>query len=208
MQNKKGNDPSEIFDVKDYTPGDDLRFVHWKLSGKADHLIIRQPSEPTHYHAVLLPDLGLTQDGTAVTKQELNMAVSVGSAICEQMLRQGVRFCAAIPQRNGLDICEINSIHEFQKIQQQWLGTPIPAESGQGLEYFILQHLEEKFTRLLILSAGHYSKETAALEKRIGVTVINTVSEAGAVSAGVQMNSEIVEIPADRVEKETYRIIC
>lgn len=41
MQNRKGNDPSEIFDIKDYTPGDDLRFVHWKLSGKADHLIMR-----------------------------------------------------------------------------------------------------------------------------------------------------------------------
>lgn len=208
MQNKKGNDPSEIFDIKEYAPGDDLRFIHWKLSGKADHLIMRQPSEPTHYHAVLLLDLGLTQDGAVVARQELNMAVAVGSAIGEQMLQQGASFCVAIPHKTGLDICEINSMRDFQRIQQQWLGTPVPAESGQGLEYFMLQHLEEHFTRLLILSAGHYSKETAVLEKRIGVTVINTALEAGVMSAGVQMNSEIIEIPAEAVEKETYRVIC
>ena len=208
MQNKKGHDPSEVFDIKDYSPGDDLRFVHWKLSGKADHLIMRIPSEPTHYHAILLLDLGLTQDDQVVSKQELNMAVAVGAAIGEQMLRQGATFCVAIPRKGGLDICEVGSTREFQKVMQQWLGTPIATVSGQGLEYFMIQHLEEHFTRLLILSAGHYSKDTAILEKRIGVTVVNTVSEAGAVAMGTQQDAEIIEIPADAVEKETYRIIC
>lgn len=85
MQNRKGNDPSEIFDIKDYTPGDDLRFVHWKLSGKADHLIMRQPSEPTHYHAIILMDLGMKQDGQSVTRTELNGAAAVGAALCQEI---------------------------------------------------------------------------------------------------------------------------
>ena len=85
MQNRKGNDPSEIFDIKDYTPGDDLRFVHWKLSGKADHLIMRQPSEPTHYHAIILMDLGMEQDGQSVTRTELNGAAAVGAALCQEI---------------------------------------------------------------------------------------------------------------------------
>ena len=208
MQNKKGHDPSEVFDIKDYSPGDDLRFVHWKLSGKADHLIMRIPSEPTHYHAILLLDLGLSQDDQVVSRQELNMAVAVGAAIGDQMLRQGASFCVAIPRKGGLDVCEVGSAREFQKVQQQWLSTPVPSVSGQGLEYFTVQHLEEYFTRLLILSAGHYGKDTSILEKRIGVTVVNTVAEAGAGAIGVQQGSEIIEIPADMVEKETYRIIC
>ena len=208
MQNRKGNDPSETFDIKDYAPGDDIRFVHWKLTGKADHLIMRQPSEPTHYYAVLLPDLGLTQEGTPVSRQELNMAVAICSAVGEQMLRQGASFCVAIPQKEGLDVCEVGSLREFHKIQQQWLGTAVASESGQGLEYFMLQHLEEHFTRLLILSAGHYSKDTAVLEKRIGVTIVNTVSEGAAAAPGTQSGAEIIEIPADTAEKEIYRIIC
>ena len=136
------------------------------------------------------------------------MAVAICSAVGEQMLRQGASFCVAIPQKEGLDVCEVGSLREFHKIQQQWLGTTVASESGQGLEYFMLQHLEEHFTRLLILSAGHYSKDTAALEKRIGVTIVNTVSEGAAAAPGAQSGAEIIEIPADTVEKETYRIIC
>ena len=34
MQNRKGNDLSEIFDIREYVPGDDIRSIHWKLSSK------------------------------------------------------------------------------------------------------------------------------------------------------------------------------
>ena len=53
---EKENDQSEMYDVREYIPGDDIRSVHWKLSSKVDQLLLRQASDPTHYHVVLLPD--------------------------------------------------------------------------------------------------------------------------------------------------------
>ena len=58
MQSREGNDPSEMYAVRDYIPGDDIRSVHWKLSSKMDQLLLRQASDPTHYNVVLLPDFG------------------------------------------------------------------------------------------------------------------------------------------------------
>ena len=44
IQNRKGNDPSEIFDIREYVPGDDIRSIHWKLSSKTDTLILKEAS--------------------------------------------------------------------------------------------------------------------------------------------------------------------
>lgn len=52
MQNRKGGDPSEMFDIREYAPGDDVRTIHWKLSSKTDELIVRQASDPSHYNVV------------------------------------------------------------------------------------------------------------------------------------------------------------
>lgn len=117
MQNRRSSDPSEIFDIRDYVPGDDIRTVHWKLSAKTGSLIVRQASDPSHYDAALLPDLGLRQQGeTRPTAKELVRAVSVTVALGEGLLRQGTAFCMVIPIPQGLELHEVR----------------IPAESGLG----------------------------------------------------------------------------
>lgn len=208
MQNRKGNDPSEVFDIKDYVPGDDLRFVHWKLSGKADHLIMRQPSEPTHYHAIMLMDLGMEQDDVNVTRAELNGAVAIGASIGEQMIQQGANFCVAIPYKDGLAVKEVCSMKEFQQMQLEWLGTPIQMNAGRGVDYFVLQHLEDYFTRLIIISAGRYNKDIVSLSQRIGVTVISTVEDAETTTGMMHQSEEVIEIAVDELSNEIFRLVC
>lgn len=41
-----GDDPSEIFQIRDYQPGDKLRSVHWKLSVKTGELMVSEQSLP------------------------------------------------------------------------------------------------------------------------------------------------------------------
>ena len=208
MQTRTGNDPSEIFDIKDYVPGDDLRFVHWKLTGKADHLIIRQPSEPTHYHAILLMDLGMAQDDISVTRAELNAAVAVGSAVSEELIQQRAAFCVAVPYRDGLMVSEVCGNRDFQKLQLQWLGTPVQMEAGRGMDYFVLQHLEDYFTRLIVISAGRYSKDIVSLNQRIGVTVISTVENVESTTGIAHQSGEMIELSVNELSKEAFRLVC
>lgn len=51
---EKGNDPTEVFDVRDYRPGDRLQQVHWKLSAARDSLLVKELSKPLLYPAVIL----------------------------------------------------------------------------------------------------------------------------------------------------------
>lgn len=41
---KSGDDPSEIFDLKDYIPGDKINRIHWNLSSRSNQLITKHYS--------------------------------------------------------------------------------------------------------------------------------------------------------------------
>lgn len=43
---KKGDDPSEIFDIREYMDGDKIQRIHWKLSSKTGDLMVKEGSLP------------------------------------------------------------------------------------------------------------------------------------------------------------------
>ena len=43
---KKGDDPSEIFDIREYAEGDKIQRIHWKLSQKTGSLMVKEGSLP------------------------------------------------------------------------------------------------------------------------------------------------------------------
>lgn len=208
MQNRRGNDPSEMFEIREYLPGDDVRSIHWKLSAKMDKLFLRQASAPAHDYIALLPDLGLTRNGQSVSRTERNGAVALGVAIGEQLVQQGMMFCMVIPAEDGLHCCEVHSPREFQTALTHWLGYPVRQEGGAGLKYLCAEHLEQSFTRLVILSAGRYEGELSELDSQIGVTVVSAVDSQAAVYAQLNENREVVEVPAVPSGDEVFRILC
>lgn len=208
VQNRKGNDPSEIFDFREYVPGDDIRAIHWKLSGKTDSLILRQASDPSHYNVVLMADFGMNLNKEAVSDRELNAAAALCMAIGEQLVRCGVSFCLASPVNEHLHLWEITGEKELHNSFIQWLSIHIQKESGMGVKYFDTEHMEERFTRLIVVSAGKYSKNMETLNGRISAVVINAVEGIKDVQAGTGNNCEIIEIPAQLSTEHSYSISC
>lgn len=208
MQNRKGNDPSEMFDIREYVPGDDVRSIHWKLSSKTESLILRQASDPSHYNVVILPDFGLGGLDNTVTAKEINGAVAAGIAVGEKLLRQNVAFCMAVPTENGLQLYEIQNEWDLRQMIPQWFHIAIQQNAGAGLQLFVTQHMEQHFTRLLILSAGGYRQNVSMLENRIGISILNISEETENVYAVRSGNSEIVELPAETDRGKAYRLIC
>ena len=136
MQNRKGSDPSEMFDIREYIPGDDVRTIHWKLSGKTDQLIVRQPSDPSHYNIALLPDFGRIHQGETVSQAELNAAVALSAAIAEQLVLRGVPFCTVLPEKDGVG-CMKYAIHT-NFIPYCHSGSAFPYRKMQAPDYSIL----------------------------------------------------------------------
>lgn len=213
MQSRKGNDQSEMYDVREYIPGDDIRSVHWKLSSKVDQLLLRQASDPTHYHVVLLPDFtgkDFEEKDQVFTDymEQINGAVAIGAEMGRQLIEKRESFCMALPTPNGLQLFEIQDKRQLERAIAVWLSTPISKVEGAALRYFSMQHLEQYFSRLVILSAGEYEHNPNGLENRIGITIISCVKGSKIKHDHAQKFNNITEILADLEKEKIYRIMC
>jgi len=56
-QDKSGDDPSEIFDLREYADGDNLNRIHWKLSSRGESLIVKEYSCPIAKTELILVEL-------------------------------------------------------------------------------------------------------------------------------------------------------
>lgn len=162
MQNRKGNDPSEMFDLREYVPGDDVRSIHWKLSGKTDTLILRQASDPSLYNIVLLMDFGIEKNGEPTPLEELNAAAAVAAAVGTQLVQQHITFSAAVPTRNGLKIYEVRTQKDFQQMLMHWMCFPLQQTEGAGMRYFLTQQMDRQYARLVLLTGQLHPRVRAA----------------------------------------------
>ena len=56
-QHKSGDDPSEVFDLREYIGGDRINRIHWKLSSKKDEYIVKELSLPIDVSSIIFLEL-------------------------------------------------------------------------------------------------------------------------------------------------------
>ena len=207
MQNRRGNDPSEVFDIRDYQPGDDVRSIHWKLSVKTDSLILREPGTPAYYDLVVLPDFGLAQDGVSSLPAERNAAIAYGSAALRQLVRQGIRCCLALPTTAGIRLIPICSWADYQDAMAQWLSLRLPQNTGDGLQMFLSEHLDHSFSRVLLLNAGKLTKHQSVMRTQSALTVVSATLDGGE-STTTLGALRLIELPAEPLGGTVRRISC
>lgn len=211
MQNRRGNDPSEMYDIREYVPGDDIRSIHWKLSSKTDSLILREPSNPSHYRVAVMADYGIENwemEDREGKEREWNTIIAAGSAICRGLVEKGEKFCMLFPGKEGIQFYEIEDRQDYVRMLTQWMRMPMKKEQGTGLRFLMKQGLNQDFSRLVILAAGRYEQNLEGAESRIGITVVSAVKEAETIRSNrVSESCEIIEIPTYDTEG-SYRIMC
>ena len=85
---RPGYDLSEMFQIRDYVPGDSQRQIHWKLSHKYGKLIVKDPSLPITRSAAVFWERTEEQPTAARTDAEAETVVS----LCRNLLTQSVQF--------------------------------------------------------------------------------------------------------------------
>lgn len=216
MQNRKGHDPSEMYNIREYVPGDDVRSIHWKLSSKTDSLILREPSDPSHYRVAILADYGCPDADKKMEPEKLkrkikewNTVMGTGAEVARKLLQKGETFCVMFPTERGLYTCEVKNNKDFQRMMTQWMGTPMRQKAGTGLQYFLTQQEDREFSRLIILGDEAYEQNLNGAEERIGITILRAVSGRKEMrSVSVAENCEVIEVPTDGKETAVYRMIC
>jgi len=108
---KKGDDPSEIFDIREYADGDKIQRIHWKLSSKTGDLMVKEGSLPLMKEIHIFIDLCATG-----TKQERNDKIN--------RLIQGVYSIAMFMIESGIPQAyiwydKVNGVIQEYSVEQE-----------------------------------------------------------------------------------------
>ena len=94
---RRGDDRSQVFEVREYRDGDDVRNVHWRLSSKLDSLMVKEFSFPIEERCAVLLETSLAPDGSIHQVKEradrvLGTFVFLASSLLEAEQLFDVRF--------------------------------------------------------------------------------------------------------------------
>lgn len=115
---KKGEDSSEIFDVRSYIQGDALNRVHWKLSAKEEELLVKEFSLPISSSNCILVELHKPQseDERFNLNGIYELVYAIGNLACVKEKKFKLAFYSV--QSESLQIFDVLSYEELVEIIQ------------------------------------------------------------------------------------------
>lgn len=81
-QNRSGDDPSEIFQIREFRGGDRMQRVHWKMSARMDELMTKEYSMPKGCKVLLLLDCCHPK----INMENMDRFLETAASLCFSML--------------------------------------------------------------------------------------------------------------------------
>ncbi len=81
---KKGDDPSEIYQIREYRPPDSMHSIHWKLSAKEDRLMVKENGFPMGCVVLLWIRLPFGDTDSEAFGRLLERAASLSMTLLEE----------------------------------------------------------------------------------------------------------------------------
>ena len=124
---RPGSDPTELFGLREYQPGDRLNRVDWKLSQKTGAILVREGSLPVSDRVVLLASF----DGEA---QEADACMDVLATVHHFLAAWEAGHLVCFPSVQGLAALEVQEPEEAPAVVQ---GVLLMAERGSPAPDFV-----------------------------------------------------------------------
>lgn len=150
---RKGSDYSETFQIREYEPGDDLRHVHWKLSGKSEEMLVKEASYPMDRSMLVIMDKSTQADVEPETAEAL---AEITVSVCEGLLEEGLDFRVAWNDVNaGNCFCStIQHQEELAGIIPQMLTSPVKKSDRSCGELYRQIIGADKATHVIYAACG------------------------------------------------------
>lgn len=118
---KKGDDPSEIFDIREYAEGDKLNRIHWNLTAKQGNTMVKDFSFPITNQITLM--LNLSFKNTDFYDAVITSAYSIAYFLSEKQITHNICWYNESSQENTYVSAE--NADDISQIIYEILGTPI-----------------------------------------------------------------------------------
>ena len=203
---RRGNDQTEVFDLREYQNGDDVRAIHWKLSEKMDKLLVKESSDTSHYSTMILLDAGHFQGKEQLSMRLLSAAIGLALTFSEKLLELGILHYAGIPSGDGIFFHQVTERAEYTRVVDTWMDLTLEKQGGEGLRYFLADRMNRNCRHMIYITAGAFPDNIYMLPADLHITAICVQDRDGEVRATRKGLGVFMEIPFDRLNESVHNI--
>lgn len=204
---RRGNDQTEVFDLREYQTGDDVRAIHWKLSEKMDKLLVKEPSDTSHYSTMILLDAGRFQGKEQLPMRLLSAAVGLALTFSEKLLDLGILHYTGIPSGDGIFFHQVTEQAEHMRVVDTWMDLTLEKQGGQGLRYFLADRINRGCRHMIYITAGAFPDNIYMLPADLHITAVCVQDRGGEVRATRKGLGVFMEIPLGRLNESVHNIV-
>ena len=193
---RPGDDPAETFAVREYAPGDSVRRIHWKLSGKLGATMLRESGFPIYSSLLLLVETGW-MEGELLPKAA-DAQMEAVAALMASLLEAGVAFELAYLDRGSGAVVVRRVVDEAQ----MWdaigllLASPRVEDAASCIGAFMQANVDTVWAHAVYVTAGAAGADAARLAAGGGVLTVLRCSDEAAPIAWMDGYEELKFAPA------------
>jgi uncharacterized protein (DUF58 family) len=160
---KSGDDPSEVFAIREYREGDRQQRIHWKLSRKQNQLMIKEFSDPLNCSILLFVDLCIPDEVNRMVFMDsiLECALSLSYSF---LLAGQMHYFSWYNEKQG-------TCHRIRIAQEKDLFEAVdgllhvlPYSSAiEALLAYESEHSKEQYTELIYVTGEQPRKRTESM---------------------------------------------
>ena len=160
---KSGDDPSEVFAIREYREGDRQQRIHWKLSRKQNQLMIKEFSDPLNCSILLFVDLCIPAEMNRMVFMDsiLECALSLSYSF---LLSGQMHYFAWYDEQHGLSR-RIRITQEkdlFEAIDGLLHVLPY-SSSVDAIAAYEAEHPKEQYSNLIFITGEQPKKRTEGI---------------------------------------------
>ena len=207
-QTRKGQDVSEVFGLRDYAEGDPLGSIHWKLSSKADHLVVREFGYPSNYNVLILYDMMKECDGKKIANQRNNAVLALTSALSYSLLEQNLEHNVGRVYRAQYQELPVYSVGTHEQMVLNLLCRAISGKErkGESLYHLLHSNLKNHYTKIIYITPDYEEEMARQLSRELNLTVIQAIQGSGTMWAD-SAGYTVIPVDADHYREKIHNII-
>lgn len=156
---RPGQDVSEIFTLREYAAGDEIRKIHWKLSSKIDKTMVRDFSLPLNYSVFLLMELTKGKEDVVDTVVELYLSLS--RALLENGINHNLAWYDA--GEGSFHVRELDDFENLEIAAAQVLASYASEKTGVALDYYAAGSYRDRKNILVYVASEPDAEKIAEL---------------------------------------------
>ena len=169
-KDKSGDDPSEVFDIREYVEGDKIQRIHWKLSSKINNIMIKEYSQPISSSSIIIVEFCEDKNNINIIQGIIETAISLSYMLLSYNYIHYI--CWYDKSKDYFYKVIINSEEDILGVACELLSLTTYEEDILSLKHYNIESDGEKYSRKFYITSNIPKDDIAYLEENENMDIL------------------------------------